>query len=92
MQKTLIALAVLALSAAVQAAPADEGVPLHPINDGRYTVISSNIPATALPCKAAPISRWLSNTPFVPNWVIDISILMRKPMAKNSSTVPKPIM
>ena len=38
MQKTLIALAVLALSAAVQAAPADEGVPLHPINDGRYTV------------------------------------------------------
>ena len=32
MQKTLIALAVLALSAAVQAAPADEGVPLHPIN------------------------------------------------------------
>ena len=38
MQKTLIALAVLALSAVVQAAPADEGVPLHPINDGRYTV------------------------------------------------------
>ena len=38
MQKTMIALAVLALSAAVQAAPADEGVPLHPINDGRYTV------------------------------------------------------
>ena len=30
MQKTLIALAVLALSAASQAAPAEEGVPLTP--------------------------------------------------------------
>ncbi len=38
MQKTLIALAVLALSAAAQAAPAEEGTPIHPIKDGRYTV------------------------------------------------------
>ncbi|OAM31104.1 hypothetical protein A7P95_00975 [Eikenella longinqua] len=38
MQKTLISLSVLALSAAVQAAPAEEGTPIHPINDGRYTV------------------------------------------------------
>ena len=38
MYKTLIALAVLALSATVQAAPAEEGVPLHPINDGRYSL------------------------------------------------------
>jgi len=31
-------LADKAVVLAVQAAPADEGVPLHPINDGRYTV------------------------------------------------------
>ena len=43
MQKTLIALAVLALSAASQAAPAEEGVPLHPINDARYTITTDYV-------------------------------------------------
>lgn len=43
MQKTLIALAVLALSATSQAAPAEEGVPLHPINDARYTITTDYV-------------------------------------------------
>ena len=43
MQKTLIALAVFALSAASQAAPAEEGVPLHPINDARYTITTDYV-------------------------------------------------